>query len=148
MGFSDAEALTAWLLITMFSAPRILKLCLAASHRRSCISLYNTLAAFLEKNQESTPIPPVRSATDHPSCFSTEHDAIRPANSALYEAVEELLHCSAESLAGKISEGLSYHSCTFPLSLRRLSMQATAISMSIWGHLLFARSSFEVSSAR
>ena len=68
------------------------------------------------------------------------------ATSALNSPVAELLHCSAESLRGKMSFGSSHHSCTLPLSFLRLSMQFTARSISISGHLALFMISLVVSS--
>ena len=88
----------------MFSALSDLKLCFAAMQRDSCISLYSTCDAYFEKYQLSTPRPPVRSAILNPS------PPISDANRALYVAVAELLHCSADRRAGKISSGRQYQS--------------------------------------
>ena len=130
---------TALLLTQMLSAPSMLKLCDAALHKASCISLYSTAEAFREKYHESTPRPPVRSAMFQEDAGQEPFPAILPASSALYAAVALLLHCSAESFEGNISSFSSYHSWTLPLSLRLDSMQEIARSMSISGHLALSR---------
>ena len=139
------------LLTWMLVAPRAVKLCFAASHSTLSISQYNTLSATLENDHESTPYPPVRSAILISLCVSStvlHRSYIDLANAALYAPVELLLHCSADSFKGKISSGLSYHSCTLPLSFLRLSIQLTARSISISGHLARSSINLAVSSLR
>ena len=144
-----------WLLMEMFSAPKVLKLCFAASQRIFCISLYMTLDAFWEKNHESAPRPPVRSATVQlaraPSSLTSgaqsgDPVAIRCATSDLYRPVALLLHCSADSFKGNMRLGLSCHSGIFPLSFLLLSMQFTARSISVSGYLFLSRINLETSS--
>ena len=148
------DGVTAQWVTVMFSVPSMLKLCMAAMHNSLFISQYRTFPATFEKNHESTPRPPVRSASFQPvfipglSCAPPAHEEfmIWDAIDALYVAVELLLHCSAESLAGNMRPGFSCHSCTFPRSFLRLSMQFTASSMSIPGHFDLSSMSLAVSS--
>ena len=129
------------LLILILDTPSVLKLWPAAVQRAPCISLYRTSEAFFEKNQLSTPNPPVRSAR------RKLPPAICSARSALYIPVAVLLHCSADRRTGKTRPGSLYHSGTLFFSFLRLSMQATAVSMSISGHLARSRISLDVSSS-
>ena len=131
------------LLNWMLPAPRILKLCSAAMHRALCISLYSTSEASIEKYQESTPSPPVRSAIR-----KGFPPAIMAASAALYLHVMVLLHCSAERFAGNIIPLCPYHCGILPLSFLRLSNVLIARSMSMSFNLPFPRARLVGSASR
>ena len=118
----------------MLPAPRIPKLCFAAMQRASCISLYSTSEASIEKYQVSTPSPPVRSAIR-----KGFPPAIRAASPALYLPVRVLLHCSAESFAGNIIRGCPYHWGILSFSFLRLSNVFIARSISMSFNFPFPR---------